>query len=121
MRHASMVFFASVAVIMTAFLGFLFFAKLKLHWLFAFVGALNITLFMLYVIDKALSQTSLGRVPESLLHLLTLLGATPAAYAAQKILHHKTLKESFRKKFYIIVGFQLFVFALLAGLIIYWA
>ena len=97
------------------------FLKLKLHPLVAYAVAINGALFILYAIDKLFSKIRLSRIPESLLHLLTLLGGTPAAYMAQQILRHKTIKESFRKKFYIIVGFQLLIIGVFVGLILYWA
>ena len=87
----------------------------------AYVHAINSVVFILYALDKGLFKINLTRVPESLLQLLTLLGGTLGAYGAQQLLRHKIIKERFMKQFKIIVGFQLVVFGVGAGLIMYWA
>jgi uncharacterized membrane protein YsdA (DUF1294 family) len=50
--------------------------------------------------------TRLWRVPESVLHLMALAGGTPAAFAGQRALRHKTAKQSFRAWFWVIVVAQ---------------
>jgi uncharacterized membrane protein YsdA (DUF1294 family) len=121
MRHTALVLFSLLTFIMLAVTGAFLFLKLKLHPLLVYGIALNIALFILYAIDKLFAKIGFIRVPESLLHLLTLLGATPAALLGQKLLRHKTIKERFRKQFSIIVGFQLLLLVVYGGLIIYWA
>ncbi len=95
--------------------------KFKIHWLLAYVLAINSIVFVLYALDKGLCKINLIRVPESLLQLLSFLGGTFGAYVAQQLLRHKIVKERFVKQFKIIVGFQIIVFGVVAGLIIYWA
>ncbi len=121
MRHLSFMLFSSVVIVIMTVIAAMLFLKLRLHPLFVYGIAINGALFTLYAIDKLFSKIGLIRVPESLLHLLTLLGATPAALFAQYILRHKTIKASFRKRFYTILVLQFFIVAIGVGFIIYWA
>ena len=95
--------------------------KLKMHLLLAYLISVNITLLLLYMYDKISSMFSWLRVPENILHLLTILGATPMALLSQKIFSHKTSKLSFQSTFKKIVFFQVVTGALIAGLIVYMA
>ncbi len=121
MRHSSLILFSLITFFLLSAIFGLLFLKLKLHPLLAYGIAINGVLFVLYATDKLFSKIKLSRVPEVLLHLLTLLGGTPAAFLAQNLLRHKTIKEHFRKQFYAIVGIQLLAVAVYAGVIIYWA
>jgi len=78
-----------------------------LSWLWAYLIAINISTFILYVYDKSVAGGARLRVPEKVLHLLALLGGTPAAFASQQFLRHKTLKKSFRALFIGIVVLQI--------------
>jgi len=95
--------------------------KLKIHLLIAYLLSVNITLFLLYMFDKISALFSGLRVPEKVLHLLAILGATPMAFLAQKLFSHKTSKVSFQTTFLKIVFVQVFIGLALAGLIFYMA
>ena len=71
--------------------------------------------------DKFTSLFSWLRVPEKILHLLTILGGTPMALLAQKVFSHKTSKLSFQNTFKTIVLVQVVIGLLVAGLIFYMA
>lgn len=90
-----------------ALLFFLFRYRLHIGLLWAYLLSVNIVGFTLYALDKLAAKGSLLRVPESLLHLSALLGAAPAAIAAQQLFWHKTTKRSFQVVFWLIVLFQL--------------
>jgi len=64
--------------------------------LLSYLVTINLTLFGLYGYDKHASRTEQLRVPEKVLHLLALLGGSPAGLMAQHFFHHKTLKGSFQ-------------------------
>ncbi|MBD3793717.1 MAG: cold shock and DUF1294 domain-containing protein [Campylobacterales bacterium] len=68
--------------------------------------AINITTFLLYGYDKQLAQTDKVRVPERTLHMLALLGGSPAGLIAQRFFRHKTLKSSFQILYWAIVLLQ---------------
>jgi len=80
-----------------------------LPWHFLLI---NLITFAAYGADKNAAKKHAWRIPEAQLHLLELLGGSPAAFLAQKFFHHKTKKASFRI-------FFLFVLAL-QGIIIYY-
>ena len=111
--------FSSLLIFSSLMLVFAF--KLKMHLLLSYIISVNITLLFLYMYDKFTSLFSWLRVPEEILHLLTILGATPMAFFAQKIFSHKTSKLSFQSTFKKIVFFQVVIGLFLGGLIIYMA
>ena len=92
-----------------ALVSFLLVARFDWPALVAFLAGINLATFAAYVYDKAVSRrdTRLYRVPETVLHLLALAGGTPAAFAGQKLLRHKTIKQPFRAWFWGIVVVQI--------------
>lgn len=77
----------------------------------AYFGKLHIMLTMYYFIlsfltyfaydlDKSAAEDAEWRLPESLLHSLSILGGWPGALLAQVSLRHKTKKQSFRNVFW---------------------
>ncbi len=79
----------------------------------AYLIAINICTSLYYALDKLCARLHYFRIPEMTLHVLTLLGGTPAAWLSQRYLRHKSIKEAFRFGFYLIVTLQ-------GGLIILW-
>lgn len=65
--------------------------------------------------DKLAARKGGWRIPEANLLLLALLGGSPALWASMKWFRHKTVKQSFRLKFFAVVAVQL----LLIGLFIF--
>jgi uncharacterized membrane protein YsdA (DUF1294 family) len=64
----------------------------------AFLAALvffNALCFLLFFLDKRKAQRGQRRIPEKTLHLATLPGAAPGAWAAIFLLHHKNRKAAF--------------------------
>jgi uncharacterized membrane protein YsdA (DUF1294 family) len=61
--------------------------------------AVNAVTFIAYWIDKRAAQAQRRRTPEATLHLLELLGGWPAAWLAQRVLRHKSRKESYQLTF----------------------
>jgi len=66
-------------------------------------AVLSLVTFTLYFVDKSAARRGQWRIPEYLLHLLALLGGWPGAWAAQRLLRHKSSKASFRTVFWITV------------------
>ena len=79
---------------------------MKFNIIHAYLIALNVVTFMIYGFDKRQAIKSEMRVPEMVLHLLALLGGSPAAAVAQLFFHHKTRKLSFRIIFFLIISIQ---------------
>ena len=49
------------------------------------------------------------RIPENTLLLVSLLGGSPCAFAAQQLFRHKTRKQPFLTRFWMVVAFQVVV------------
>jgi uncharacterized membrane protein YsdA (DUF1294 family)/cold shock CspA family protein len=56
--------------------------------------------FLVYAKDKSAAERNQWRTSERTLHILGLLGGWPGAFIAQKLLRHKSTKESFQKAFW---------------------
>jgi uncharacterized membrane protein YsdA (DUF1294 family)/cold shock CspA family protein len=82
-------------------------------WAALWVVALSIAAFFIYGFDKSQAQRGGLRVPEAILHLLSLLGGSPGAFVAMRVFHHKTSKRSFQAVFWLIAAAQLVVLAYL--------
>jgi len=59
--------------------------------------------FFAYALDKSAARTNRWRTPESTLHILGLVGGWPGALLAQKVLRHKSKKQSFHVAFWVTV------------------
>jgi uncharacterized membrane protein YsdA (DUF1294 family) len=55
----------------------------------------NALCFLLFFLDKQKAQRGQRRISEKTLHLATLAGAAPGAWAAIFLLHHKNRKAAF--------------------------
>ena len=55
----------------------------------------NLLCFGLFALDKRKAQRNQRRIAEKTLHLATLPGAAPGAWAAMWLLHHKNRKAAF--------------------------
>src|SRR6185369_815210 len=56
--------------------------------------------FLLYKHDKSAAEKGRWRTKENTLHVFSLIGGWPGAFVAQKLLRHKSSKESFRNLFW---------------------
>ena len=68
---------------------------------------INAITFILYYLDKQKAKKNEQRIPEKFLHLFELLGGTPFAFVAQKMLRHKNKKWRYLVVFYFIVIVQI--------------
>lgn len=64
--------------------------------------------------DKHCARNGMWRVPERTLLGMALIGGTLGAVAAQHGIRHKTRKEPFRTKLYLIAGLQVVALGTLA-------
>jgi uncharacterized membrane protein YsdA (DUF1294 family)/cold shock CspA family protein len=56
--------------------------------------------FQVYAHDKSAAKQNQRRTPESILHLLGLIGGWPGAFIAQQLIRHKSKKQSFQNTFW---------------------
>jgi uncharacterized membrane protein YsdA (DUF1294 family)/cold shock CspA family protein len=87
-----------IFVAASAFVGKLPFAVL---WLYL-VG--STVAFFAYAFDKSAARNDQWRTQESTLHLFALVGGWPGALAAQRLLRHKSKKQSFQILFWATVA-----------------
>lgn len=93
-------------VLTAAFLAFLvgavFAGKLPLAVLVFYVAA-SVISFGAYAFDKSAARNDQWRTKENTLHLFALVGGWPGALAAQRLLRHKSKKQSFQIVFWMTV------------------
>ena len=98
--------FSLLAVAIVLIVTWLLMSALSWDWLWAYLIAINTATLALYGYDKAVAGSGGRRVPEIVLHGAELLGGTPAAFVAQRLLHHKSRKGSYQMRFWLIVAMQ---------------
>lgn len=65
--------------------------------------AASFVAFVAYALDKSAARNDQWRTKESTLHLFALAGGWPGALAAQRLLRHKSSKQSFQFVFWVTV------------------
>ncbi len=105
-----MIVFLSASAVLTAVTAIRFEVTVLFAWL---LGA-NLVAFALWGFDKLQARRSGWRVPETALHLMSLLGATPAALIGMKLFRHKTMKMHFKLTYAVLLLVQIAVVITLA-------
>ncbi len=78
-------------------------------WVVAWVVAVSAITLLAFGYDKGVAGTGAVRVPETVLLALTAAGGTLGAVVGMQAFHHKTVKETFRRKFWLVVVVQVLV------------
>jgi uncharacterized membrane protein YsdA (DUF1294 family) len=92
-----------LAIALTIFLWW----RIGLELFIAWLVAINITAFLVYGADKTLAEGRRTRVPEKVLLLLALLFGSLGAWIGMQVFRHKTSKQSFQVRFWIMVAAQI--------------
>lgn len=82
-----------------------------LAWIY--LAVVNTVTWWSFADDKRRAIARDRRIPERVLLQLAALGGTPGAIAAQQILRHKTRKQPFASRLWMICGVQAVVLVLL--------
>ena len=69
-------------------------------------AACTVVAFLTYGYDKAIAGSGWRRIPEKLLLAIALAGGTIGAFVGMQVFRHKTAKESFRIRFWLVVIVQ---------------
>ncbi len=85
--------------------------SLGLAW--SWIISVSLASFLTYGYDKSIAGHNVTRMPEVVLHALTLLGGTFGSFLGMQIFRHKTQKKSFRIVFWAIVAIQIVILAVL--------
>ncbi|MDT8998106.1 cold shock and DUF1294 domain-containing protein [Paucibacter sp. APW11] len=75
--------------------------------------AMSLATFIVYAGDKRAAQKNGWRVAEGTLHGLALACGWPGALLAQQLLRHKSVKQPFRRRFWLTVALNILAFTLL--------
>jgi uncharacterized membrane protein YsdA (DUF1294 family) len=73
-------------------------------WILTLYLIASVLAFGLYAADKSAARREGRRMPESILHLVSLAGGWPGALVGQQLLHHKTGKAGFQSMFWVTVA-----------------
>jgi uncharacterized membrane protein YsdA (DUF1294 family) len=87
--------FGVIAAGFALLLVFILVAVAHMHWYIAWIIGWSIVTFFFYGFDKRRSKGSDERVPEMVLHVLSLIGGFPGGWAGRAYYRHKTLHASF--------------------------
>jgi uncharacterized membrane protein YsdA (DUF1294 family) len=79
--------------------------------LVAWVIGISAITFLAFGYDKNIAASAALRVPEKVLLALTAAGGTLGAVAGMQAFRHKTVKETFRQRFWVVVVVQVLVLA----------
>lgn len=105
--HSIGIFYMMFVLSFLAFLLYSFInGKLPLS-IIIFYGTMGVITYFAYSSDKSKAITEEYRTPETLLHILSLVGGWMGAIIAQQRFRHKTKKSSFQILFWIIVFFNI--------------
>ena len=118
MPHNPKKHFSIIAIILTAALSALLLYLTKLNILYSYLISLNTITFLTYGYDKHQSKKIGMRIPEMVLHLLTLIGGTLGSLLGQLIFRHKIKKMKFIIVFWVIVIVQVIVIYVFRGYIV---
>lgn len=99
-------FFVVIALVLTIASTATLHFRLGFFWLGSYLACINLVTSLAYAYDKLAARQNLLRIPEKLLHFLAAIGGSPAAFASQRLLRHKTIKPVFRYWFWGIVIMQ---------------
>jgi uncharacterized membrane protein YsdA (DUF1294 family) len=80
-------------------------ARLPIFALYLFL--INAATYVAFWIDKTRAQQGGYRISESTLLTLSFLGGSPAAFTARRQLRHKTLKQPFTTRLFVIAALQI--------------
>jgi len=82
---------------------------LKVNLIVAYFISISVITIFFYRHDKNRAIRNQGRIPESVLHLLALVGGSPGALLGQILFSHKTNKWTFSVVYALIVVLQVVV------------
>ena len=97
-----------LAILLALLIWWIFPIDELLSWLIA----INLVAFLTYGYDKSIAGSRRMRVPERVLLWLALILGSLGAWLGMQVFHHKTIKGSFRRRFWLVVIIQVAVIIL---------
>jgi uncharacterized membrane protein YsdA (DUF1294 family) len=99
--------YSALALALALIITLLVYTQLKQDLLVAWLIAINLVAFGTIAYDKFIAGTDHMRVPERMLLFLALIGGTPGTLVGMLVFRHKTSKQSFQLRFWLIVLLQI--------------
>lgn len=90
MRNRSFTVFGIIAIIASVGLFFLLETSTTWVWYWNWLIAVSVVTFVFYAYDKISAKAGMGRIPEMLLHLLSLAGGFAGALLGMLVFRHKS-------------------------------
>jgi uncharacterized membrane protein YsdA (DUF1294 family) len=94
-RRSPNVRFGAIAAVLALGIVLVLGVVLGLHWYVAWIAGWSVITFLMYGFDKRRSKGDAERVPEIVLHVLSLIGGFLGGWAGRAYFRHKTLHTSF--------------------------
>jgi len=104
--------FASITTGLATLLALLIWWILSLDGLLSWLIAINLVAFLTYGYDKSIAGSRRSRVPERVLLWLALILGSLGAWLGMQVFHHKTIKGSFQRRFWLVVIIQVAIIIL---------
>jgi uncharacterized membrane protein YsdA (DUF1294 family) len=101
LRYAAIT--TGLAILMALLIWWIFPLDGLLSWLIA----INLVAFLTFGYDKSIAGSRHSRVPERVLLWLALILGSLGAWLGMQVFHHKTVKESFQRRFWLVVLVQI--------------
>jgi uncharacterized membrane protein YsdA (DUF1294 family) len=101
--------YASITTGLAILLALLIWWISPLDGLLAWLIAINLVALLTFGYDKSIAGSHRLRVPERVLLWLALILGSLGAWLGMQVFHHKTIKGSFRRRFWLVVIIQVVV------------
>ena len=95
-----------ISILISLGLTVLFWRGLSFDLLLSWLVSINLAAFLTYGFDKIQARRHSRRVPERTLLLLALIGGSIGALLGMQVFRHKTIKGSFRRRFWLVIAIQ---------------
>jgi uncharacterized membrane protein YsdA (DUF1294 family) len=101
--------YSFLTLVPSVMITFLIWWLFKIDFLVSWLIVINFSAFLTYGYDKSIAGTPKTRIPEKVLLLLAILGGSLGALLGMYVFHHKTSKQPFLIRFWLIMGIQIFL------------
>jgi len=95
-----------ISILISLGLAVLLWRGLSFDLLLSWLVSINLVAFLTYGFDKIQARRHSRRVTERTLLLLALIGGSIGALLGMQIFRHKTIKASFRRRFWLVIAAQ---------------
>ena len=99
-------FFGLISFTIAIMLAYILWLQIGWDFFPSWITAITVVTFLTFGYDKFIAGSGRTRVPEKVLLALTFAGGTIGTILGRSLFRHKTVKQSFRARLWIVVGLQ---------------